>query len=83
MAYVVVIPSNRLCENSIGALRRRSEPVLSPSKERTAKCAISNEAIPFLVSQPVLSEVEGNHERTFHTVWQSEESFSILGVLVD
>jgi len=34
--------SGRLCENSFGALRRRSG--------RTAKCLISNEAIPFVVS---------------------------------
>jgi hypothetical protein len=27
------------------------------------------------VSQPVLSEVEGNHERTFHTVCRREKSF--------
>ena len=45
------------------ALRRRSG--------RTAQRLISNEAIPFVVSQPVLSEVEGNHERSFHTVWRS------------
>jgi hypothetical protein len=35
---------------------------------------------PFVVSQPVLSEVEGNHERSFHTVWRSEASRIFQGV---
>jgi hypothetical protein len=30
-----------------------------------AKCLIYNEAIPFVVSELVLSEAEGNHERNF------------------
>jgi len=38
----VGMPNGRLCENSIGALRRGSG--------RTAKCLISKDVIPFVVS---------------------------------
>jgi hypothetical protein len=57
-----VILSVRLFENSLGALRRFSG--------RTAKCLICNVIHPFVVSEPALSDIEGNHERFSHGLAQ-------------